>query len=46
MELPRLKGLTLPAPVSLLMCRVVIGGERGGTAAVFPHAGATIDERV
>ena len=29
------------APVSLLTCEVLIGGERGGAAAVFPHDGGT-----
>ena len=34
------------APVSLLTCRVVVGGERGGTTAVFPLDGATKDGMV
>jgi len=29
------------APVSLLTCGVVVGGERGGAVAVFPHDGGT-----
>jgi len=29
------------APVSLLTCGVLVGGERGGAAAVFPHDGGT-----
>ena len=45
-ELPRLKGLTLLTPMSLLTCRMVVGGEHDGTVAVFPHDGATKDERV
>ena len=28
-------------PVSLLTCEVLVGGERGGAAAVFPHDGGT-----
>ena len=34
------------APVSLLTCRVVVGGERDGTAAVFPLDGVTRDGMV
>jgi len=34
------------APVSLLTCGVVVGGERSGTAAVFPLDGVTKDEMV
>jgi len=29
------------APVSLLMCGVLVGGERGGAVAVFPRDGGT-----
>jgi len=29
------------APVSLLTCGVLVGGERGGAAAVFSHDGGT-----
>jgi len=29
------------APVSLLTCGVLVGGERGGAVAVFPHDGGT-----
>ena len=29
------------APVSLLTCGVLVGGERGGAAAVFPYDGGT-----
>jgi len=29
------------APVSLLTCGVLVGGERGGATAVFPHDGDT-----
>jgi len=29
------------APVSLLMCGVLVGGGRGGAVAVFPHDGGT-----
>jgi len=29
------------APVSLLTCGVVVGGERGGAVAVLPHDSGT-----
>jgi len=32
------------APVSLLTCEVLVGGEHGGAAAVFPHDGGTTAE--
>jgi hypothetical protein len=33
------KRLTLTAPVSLVMCEVLVGGEHGGAAAVFHRDG-------
>jgi len=29
------------APVSLLTCEVLVGGEHGGAASAFPHDGGT-----